>query len=142
MAILIAFALIAAALGAYMRPRLLAVAVALGLAAGLRALLAFVAGLPPKTDDPAPWLVAAQGLLAQPAAGYLPLMAAAGGGAAFAALACLFIEDSPQRAFWLPQQGDVRTRDATGRYKRLASMVEERPIQSEAERRLREAAGD
>jgi hypothetical protein len=140
MVLVITFALVGAVLGAYLRPRPLAIVIAIGVPGGLRGMLSWVAGMIGQPDDPAPWQVMVAKVAADPVSGYLPVIAAGAGGAVIAAVLCVLLEKEGQSLpFWMPQEGGVRTRDRTGRYKRLANMVEDRPLQSEAERRLHAA---
>jgi hypothetical protein len=139
MILTILLALIGAALGAFLRPRAVAVAFAGGLAAGLRPALLFLAHLTGQGDDAPGWAGDLQRLLESPFASYLVLIAAGLGASLFAALLCLLFEEKPARPFWMPQDGDVRRRDRTGRFVRAADMIEERAIHNHAEARVRAA---
>jgi hypothetical protein len=138
---LIVLAVVGATLGAFMRPRPMALVLALGLAGGLRAGMAFVAHLGEQRLDHPDWAQYLSIYMASPGAGYLPLMAAAGGGSLFAGLLCYLLPDGSTRAFWLPAEGDVRVPDRTGRYKRADDMVRERSAPTEHEQRMRDALG-
>lgn len=67
------------------------------------------------------------------------MIAVAGAGALFSALLCLILDERTAGALWLPHGDAARLRDRTGRYKRIADMVEIRPVQTAAEERVRSA---
>jgi len=134
---MVVMAVVGAALGAFMRPRVFAVALAIGLAGGLRGLLLYIARLAPIGDNgPPAWSQTLSHAFAGPLASYMMVMVAGGGGALFAALMCLLLDEKPVRPFWMPPEGDMRLRDRTGRYVRAAELIAERPIHAEAERRI------
>jgi hypothetical protein len=137
MILTILLALAGAALGAFLRPRLLAVVLAVGLSAGLRGGMDFVAHLSSQRDDAVGWGADLLRFLESPFTTYLVVISACGGAALFAALLCLLLEEKPVRPFWMPQEGDARRRDRTGRYVRAADMIEERAIHNRAEARVR-----
>ncbi|MBS0408452.1 MAG: hypothetical protein JSR86_00945 [Proteobacteria bacterium] len=139
MYLVVILALFGAALGAFLRPRPLAVAFAGGLSASLRPALLFVAHLTGQGDDAPTWAGAVERLMESPFASYLVLIAAGVGACLFAALLCLMFEEKPSRPFWMPQEGDVRRRDRTGRFVRATDMIEERAIHNHAEARVRAA---
>lgn len=140
MVLLIAFAILGAGLGAYLRPRPLAIVLALGLSAGVRGGLDFIAHLAARdANDPPKWLATLDGIITPASAGYVPVIAAAAGGAVFSAVMCMFFDETPYRPFWMPAEGGVRTLDRNGRYKRVADMIEERSIHRSAEARLHAA---
>jgi hypothetical protein len=139
MILLIVFAVFGAALGAYMRPRPVAVVLALVLAGAIRGGLQFAAHLIERTPAPPAWMTMLDSVIDAPGAGYVALIAVCGAGAFFSALMCLAFDHAPGEAFWLPKEGAVRRRDGTGRYQRLARMVEDRPNQSAAEARIKAA---
>src|SRR4051794_18702418 len=105
MVLVIAFALIGAALGAYLRPRALAIVLALGSAGGLRGLMGLFEGMMVKGDDAPPWQVTYAALLADPLTGYLPVIGAGAAGSVLAAVMCLFFDKENQLPFWMPQEG-------------------------------------
>jgi len=140
MILLVVFAILGATFGAYMRPRPVAVALALLAAGGIRGGLDFIARLAHRDiNDPPGWIDALKEMLEPSLAGYLPLIATAGGGALLAAVMCALFDDTPGRPFWMPSEGDVRIRDRTGKYKRVADMIETRSIHASAEARLHAA---
>jgi hypothetical protein len=141
MVLLIVFAVFGAALGAYMRPRPVAVVLALVVAGAIRAGLQLAAGLIERTPAPPAWMTMLDDIIAAPEAGYVALIAVCGAGAFFSALMCLAFDHGPGEGFWLPKDGAVRRRDGSGRYQRLARMVEDRPEQSAAEARIKAAHG-
>jgi len=139
MILLVVIAVLGAGLGAYLRPRPVAVVLSLGAAAGARGALDFVVALAGRKYDPPPWLEFLQAISISPSASYLSVLLAAGGGSLFAAVMCMFFDETPYRPFWLPPEGGVRARDGTGRYKRVADMIEERAIHAAAEARMHAA---
>jgi len=139
MILLVSMAILGAALGAYLRPRPLAVVLALGAAGGIRGGLDLIVRLAGHKYDPPEWLLRLEAVVNAPSAGYLFVIGSAGGAALFAALLCMLLDETPYRPFWLPAEGGVRTRDRTGRYKRVADMIEERSIHAAAEARMHAA---
>jgi len=132
-------ALAGAALGAFLRPRALAVVLAAGLSSGSRAAAEFVAHLSGARDDSDTWAGALQRYFESPATSYLVLVIAGAGAALFAGLLCFLLEEKPIEPFWMPKEGDERRRGRDGRYVRAAGMVEDRAIHNRAEARLRAA---
>ena len=139
MILMILLALAAAALGALLRPRMLAVLLAVGLAAGARPALLFLARLAGSGDDAAGWAGDIQRLMESPFTSYLALICVGAGAALFAALLRLLFEGRSARALWLPQEGDLRRRRRDGRFVRAPDMIEERPIHDRAEARIKAA---
>lgn len=140
MILLAVFAVLGAAMGAYIRPRPVAVGLALLAAVGLRGGLDFVARLAHRDiNDPPGWIDALKDMLEPAMAGYLPLIATAVGGALLAAILCAIFDKTPDRPFWMPSDGNDRKVDRTGRYKRVADMIEKRSIHNSAEARLHAA---
>ncbi len=139
MVLMILLALAGAALGVFLRPRVLAVAFALGLAAASPPSLLFVARLAGGGDNAAGWAGDIQRMMVPPFASYVVLISAGAGGALFAALLCLLLEEKPTKPFWLPQQGDARRRHRDGRFVRAPDMIEERSIHDRAEARIKAA---
>ncbi len=137
MILMICLALGGAALGAFLRPRLLAVAFAAGLAAASRAGPLFLAALSGGKDDSPNWGGDVVRFMESPLTGYLIVVSACAGAALFAALLTLFLEEAPSRPFWMPPEGDARLRDRTGRFIRAAEMIEERSIHNRAEANIR-----
>jgi hypothetical protein len=137
MILLILSAVFGAALGAYVRPRPLAVVLALVLAGATRGVLHLTCAQLGRTVAPPGWLNALEDLIASPLAGYTPMIAVAGSAALFAALLCLILDQRPFGSFWLPNGDAVRLRDRTGRYRRVDHMVETRTVQTAAEARMR-----
>ena len=139
MVLTITLALIGAALGAFLRPRPLAVAFAGGLSAAARPALLFLAHLTGQGDDAPTWAGDLLRLLESPLTSYLVLISAGVGACLFSVVLCALFEDKPGKQFWLPQEGDVRRRDRKGRFVRAADMIEERSIHNHAEARVRAA---
>ncbi|HEX7758341.1 MAG TPA: hypothetical protein VF459_02480 [Caulobacteraceae bacterium] len=137
MILTIVLALIGAALGAFLRPRPLAVAFAAALSAGSRAGSLFVARLFQEGDGSANWGGDVLNYMDSPFTSYLVIISACAGAALFTALLRPFLREGRSRPLWMPQEGDVRRRDRTGKFIRAAGMVEERAIHSSAEARIR-----
>lgn len=139
MILTVVIALLCAALGAFLRPRALAVVLAVGLSSGVRAAALFVADLAGARDDAATWGGDMLRFFESPFTSYLVLTIAGAGAALFAGLLCLLLEEKPVEPFWLPKEGDLRRRGRDGRYIRAAEMIEERAIHNRAEARVRAA---
>ena len=137
MILTIVLALIGASLGAFLRPRLLAVVFAAALSAASRTGPLFVAHLAGGRDDSPNWAGDVIRFMESPLTGYLYIVAAGAGAAIFAALLCLLLEETPSRAFWMPQEGDARLRGRNGKFIRAADMIQERAIHNRAEARIR-----
>ncbi|MGA0603389.1 hypothetical protein ACO2Q3_21960 [Caulobacter sp. KR2-114] len=139
MILTVCIALFGAALGAFLRPRVLAVMLAAGVSAGVRAGPQFIGQLAGGREDADSWAGAMLRYFESPFTSYLVLIIAGAGAALFAALLCLFLEEKPAEPFWLPKEGDVRRRGRDGRYVRATGMIEERSIHNRAEARVRAA---
>lgn len=137
MILTIFLALIGAALGAFLRPRVLAAAFAVALSAGSRGGALFMAHMAGGNDESVSWAGDVIRFMESPFTSYLVVVSACGGAAVFAGLLCLLLEDTPSRPFWMPAEGDVRLRDRNGRYIRAADMIEERAIHNRAEAAIR-----
>jgi len=137
MVLTIFLALIGAALGAFLRPRVLAVAFAAALSAGGRGGALFITNMAGANDESVSLAGDVIRFLESPFTSYLVLISACAGAATFAGLLCLLLEDTPSRPFWMPVEGDVRLRDRNGRYIRAADMIEERAIHNRAEAAIR-----
>lgn len=137
MILTVVLALIGAALGAFLRPRALAVAFAAALSAGSRAGSLFVVRLARGTDDSPNWAGDVFRYMESPLTAYPVIVSVCTGAALFAALLCLFLDEAPSRPFWIPDEGDARRRDRTGKFVRAAGMVEDRAIHTSAEARIR-----
>ena len=137
MILMILLGLTGAALGSLLRPRTLAVLLALGLAAGSRPGLLFVARLAGAGDAAGGWAGDIQRMLESPFASYGALICVGAGAALFTALLGLLFEGRSSRAFWLPREGDVRSRRRDGRFVRAPDMIDERSIHDRAEARIK-----
>jgi hypothetical protein len=141
MVMLVLMAIVGAVLGACVRPRLIAVPLAIGVAEGCRGLIDLVA--PTAVDNiSAPfWAKAALGVAEDPLSGYLPLLAVSAGAALLTALLTLLIDRAPPRPASLAEATAVQRRVRKGRYVRAANMIEERPAQAKAEERQKALLG-
>lgn len=139
MILTVTIALLGAALGAFLRPRVLAVVLAIGLSAGARGAAVFVASLAGGRDDAATWAGAVLRYFESAFTSYFVLTIAGTGAALFAGLLCLLLEEKPVQPFWLPKEGDERRRGRDGRYIRAAELIEERAIHNRAEAHVRAA---
>jgi hypothetical protein len=136
-------ALIGALLGARVRPRLVGVLLAIGLAAGFRSAVAMFA--PEAVDNiRAPiWAQWSLAVAVDPLDGYLALLAVCGGAALISAVLGMVFDRRPAAARSVVGVDDDRTLRGVrgGRYQRAAGMVEERPLQAKAEARQKELLG-
>jgi len=141
MVLLVLMALTGAALGAAVRPRLMAVPVAIGLAEALRGLASLLA--PAAVDNlAAPWWSQwALGIEEDPFAGYLPLLGVSGGAALLAAVLTMLTSPRAPRPVGVTEATKVRRRVVKGRYVRADGMIEERARQAEAEARQKALLG-
>jgi hypothetical protein len=139
MILTVSIALLGAALGAFLRPRVLAVVLAVMLSSGARAGAVFIANLSGARDDAATWGGDVLRYFESPFTSYLVLIIAGTGAALFAGLLCMLLEEKPVEPFWLPKEGDARRRGRDGRYIRAAGLIEERAIHNRAEARVRAA---
>lgn len=132
-------ALLGAALGAFLRPRVFAVVLAIGLSSGVRAGALFAANLAGGRDDADTWASAVLRYFESTLTSYPVLIIAGTGAALFAGLLCMLLEEKPVEPFWLPREGDERRRGRDGRYIRAAGLIEERAIHNRAEAHVRAA---
>lgn len=139
MVLTMTIALLCAALGAFLRPRALAVVLAIALSAGTRAAAVFAGNMSGARDDADTWGGALLRYFESPLTSYLVLVIAGAGAALFAGLLCFLLEEKPVEPFWLPKEGDERRRGRDGRYVRAAGLIEERSIHNRAEARVRAA---
>ena len=132
---LVLMAALGAVLGAVVRPRLIALPLAIGVAEGARGLIDLAA--PAAVDNvSAPlWAVAALNVAETPMDGYLPLLGVSAAGALLAALLTLAIDRRTA------PPATLQRRVLKGRYVRAKDMIEDRPAQAKAEERQKALLG-
>ncbi|MDP1737413.1 MAG: hypothetical protein Q8L23_08230 [Caulobacter sp.] len=131
MILIIAAAILGAAVGLYIQPRLFAIAVALSLSGAAHLVLGFVRQLAQKSPDHFETIRRLDLITSADVHGVWPVMAAAGAGSILAAVLWSVIQNQSTDVFWfLPSDSDRRNGI------RSMSMVEDRPIHDEAKRRL------
>lgn len=133
MVLIIAAAILGAAVGLYIQPRLFAIAVALSLSGAAHLVLGFVRQLAQKSPDHLETIRRLDLITNADVHGVWPVMAAAGAGSILAAVLWSVIQKQSTDVLWfLPSDSDRRNGI------RSMSMVEDRPIHDEAKRRLDE----
>jgi hypothetical protein len=125
MTLLVLMALMGAVLGALVRPRLLAIPIAIGLAGGLRGLISLAAPLAIDNDKAPFWAQLSLGAALSAVDGYMPLLAASGGGALIAGLLALITDRPAPKSLTLDEATAVRRCVRNGKYVRTQNMVDE-----------------
>lgn len=135
MLLLVLMGVMGAVIGAWAKPRLLALPAALALAAGARALIGVFASVGVAF---APVLARLAFHIVQDGDDdYLPLLAVTGGGALFSLVLGLLLGRRSRRAMTLEEATRARRRIRQGKFVRAPGMVAPRERQSEAEARNR-----
>lgn len=132
MILIVAAAILGAAAGLYMRPRVFALAVAISVSGAIHLVLAFVGRLSEKKPGYEEIERTLEMITFTGVHGIWPVMAAAGTGTMLAALAWSVVRKDSTDAFWFP------TLDENDRRNGIRSMdiVEDRAIHAEARERL------
>lgn len=138
---LVLMAALGAVLGALVRPRLIAIPLAIGVVEGARGLVDLIA--PSAIDNvSAPfWAVAALTISETPMDGYLPLLGVSAAAAILSALLTLLIDRGPLKPATLAESTALQRRVLKGRYVRAKDMIEDRPAQAKAEERQKALLG-
>ena len=110
MILLVLMALVGAVLGAVVRPRLIAIPLAIGVVEGLRGLVSLAAPIAIDNDKAPDWAKLALGVELNPVDGYWPLLAVSGGAALIAGLLSLLIDRPPPPQLTLDQATAVQRR--------------------------------
>jgi hypothetical protein len=127
MILIVVAAIFGAALGLYLRPRILALAVAISISGAAHLLIAYVARLAARSPGHEKLVAQLDFVAFTGLHGVWPAMAAAGTGTLLAALAWSAVRKEPTDGFWFPgEDTDRRNRI------RSMTMVEERPVHAEA----------
>lgn len=131
MILIVAAAVLGAAVGLFLQPRLFAIAVSLSLAGAAHLVLGFVSQLATKTAGHEVLLQRLDLITTSDAHGIWPVMAAAGAGSILAAVLWSVTQGQSTDVFWfLPADGDRR------RGVRSMDLVQERDVHDAARRRL------
>ena len=138
---LVLMAALGAVLGAVIRPRLIAIPLAIGVVEGLRGVIDLLA--PNAIDNVAApfWSVWALAVAEAPEDGYLPLLGVSAAAAILSALLTLMIDRAPPKHATLAESTALQRRVLKGRYVRAKDMIEERPAQAKAEERQKALLG-
>lgn len=134
MLLVIVAALVGAALGLFVRPRVFAVAIALALSGGVQQAIAFAGRLAAREPGQHVLVEQLDNLVGLDNDSVWPVLAAAGAGSIAAAVLWSLISKESTDLFWFP--GD----DSLDRRKRIKAMtgIEERAIHRQAESRFHE----
>jgi len=141
MVILVLMALVGAVLGAWVKPRLIAVPLAIGLAEGLRGLIGMAAPVAIDNYSAPTWAQWALAVVLDPVDDYLPLLAVSGGAALIAAVLAMLLGERTVKPISLQEAASFRRRVEKGRYVRAEGMIEQRPVQAAAEERQKAILG-
>jgi len=127
--------------GAWIKPRPLAILGALALAAGTRALIGVLAPMA-VGDAAAPLFARAAFQIVQDAADdYVPLLSVCGGAALIAVFFAVVADRRSRRTMTLEEATRARRRIRQGKFVRASGMLDSRKRQSEAAERLRSILG-
>ena len=137
MILIVAAAILGAAVGLYVQPRLFALAIALSVSGASHLILVFVGRLTAGGPNEARVRAALDYITFGDVHGIWPVMAAAGTGTLLAAVAWSLLRKDSTDAFWLA------SKDGSGRRNGLRSMdlVEDRDVHSAARERLNAILG-
>ena len=141
MILLVLMALVGAVLGAIVRPRLIAIPLAIALAEGMRGLVSLAAPIAVDNDKAPVWATFALGVELNPVDGYLPLLAVSGGAALIAGLLTLLIDRPPPHQLTLDEATAVQRRVRNGRFVRADNMIEKHSVLNRAEARHKSLLG-
>jgi hypothetical protein len=132
MILIVAAAILGAAVGLYVQPRLFALAITLSASGAAQLILVFVGRLTKGGENEKAIREVLDYITFADVHGIWPVMAAAGAGTLLAAVAWSLLRKEPTDAFWLPSD------DSGGRRNSLRSMdlVEDREVHSAARQRL------
>lgn len=132
MILIVAAAILGAAVGLYLRPRLFALAIGLSVSGAVHLVLVFIGRLAKGRPNEADIRAILDYITFTEVHGIWPVMAAAGTGTLLAAVAWSMLRKDSTDAFWLPSD------DTGGRRNGLRSMdlVEDREVHSAARERL------
>ncbi|MDB5431586.1 MAG: hypothetical protein JWP35_2702 [Caulobacter sp.] len=138
MIVMIAAAVLGAALGVFVRPWLLAPALAVAVSGGVQGGLMLVGKLLAQDDGHETMAAAVSHVAGTGVSSLWPTLAAAGIAALLAALlSAMADKDKPAAEFWIPTEGDSgRARGKDGIRRRLPGMVEDREIHARAKGRI------
>ncbi|MFI4936168.1 MAG: hypothetical protein ACHP7N_16260 [Caulobacterales bacterium] len=134
-------ALLGAVLGAIVRPRLIALPVAVGLAEGIRGLIGLAAPIAVDNIQAPFWAKMALDITESPIAGYLPLLAVSAGGSLIAGVLALFIDQKAIKSVTLAEATANKREVKGGKFVRAEGMIEKRPAQLKAEERQKALLG-
>lgn len=131
MLLIVAAAILGAAVGLYIRPRVFALAIALSVSGAAQMVLVFVGRLTEGRPDHDRIVRALEFFSVLDVHGVWPVMAAAGTGTLLAALGWSVVRQDTTDAFWFPGLETDRRRGV-----RSMELVEDRAIHAEARERL------
>lgn len=132
MILIVAAAVMGAAVGLYVRPRVLALAIAISVSGAAQMVIVFLARLSDGKPGYESLVRQFEYFTTLDVNGVWPVMAAAGTGALLAAVAWSFISKDTTDAFWLPYGNESDRRNGI----RSMGLVEDRAIHAEARERL------
>jgi hypothetical protein len=132
MILIVAAAILGAAAGLYLRPRVLALAIALSLSGAIHVILGFVGRLAEKKPGYEQVHATLESITFLGIHGLWPVMAAAGTGTLLAALAWSVARKESTDGFWFPGSDFSDRRNGL----RSMDMVEDRAIHAQARERL------
>ena len=141
MIMLVLMAVVGAVLGAIIRPRLIAIPLAIAVAEGCRGLIDLAAPLAIDNMAAPFWAKAALAVAVKPMSGYLPLLGVSAGAALLTAILTLTIDRAPPKQTTLQEATAVQRRVRKGKYVRASNMIEDRPAQAKAEERQKALLG-
>ncbi len=138
MIVMIAAAILGAALGVFVRPWLLAPALAVAVSGAVQGGLMLLARILAQDISHEKLAAAVTGIAGTGLSSLWPTVAAAGIAALLAALLCAMADkDKPPAEFWIPTEGDSgRARGKDGLRRRLPGMVQDREIHAKAKGRI------
>lgn len=131
MILIVAAAILGAAVGLYVRPRVFALAIALSVSGAAQMVIVFLAKLADKKPGHEALHARLEYITSLDINGIWPVMAAAGTGTLLAALAWSVLRKDSTDAFWFPS-GENDRRNGV----RSMGLVEDRAIHAEAKERL------
>jgi hypothetical protein len=132
MILIVAAAIMGAAVGLFVQPRIFAIAIAVSVSGATHLVLGFIARLAGKGPGHEVVLAQLEYITFTGVHGIWPVMAAAGTGTLIAALIWSVVRKDGADGFWFPSGGDTDRRKGV----RSMMMVEERAVHAEARERL------
>lgn len=141
MVLLVLLGVVGACIGAWTKPRPLALPAALVFAVAVRALIGVLAPISVGVSYAPSFARVAFDLVQDPSVDYVPLIFVTGGGALFALLLALVTERRSRRAMTIEEATRAQRKIRQGKFVRARGMVETRGRQSQAEARQRAILG-